>query len=282
MRTWVLGIFLVLASGCGGGDGADNGGGVSGIGGTAGAGADAASDAPPAIGSTVTRVTVRPAGATASAGPVTFAQAFRQGDIPETVVAVVNDELLPTQMDAKRRHGDGSVRHAVITFQAPAMAEGEELEVELRSASSGNDAPGPSVSDLLAGGFDAAVEITLDGHVYTASARDLLESGSPARWLDGALAAELRIDGPLVSGSGPHPALHALFDVRFFGLGGARVSVVVENAYEDTPGNINYDVRVLDAAGGVSFEQVGVEHYHHARWRHVMSWGTPRGPGGLP
>ena len=261
---------IAIATGCGGGDDSGGAAGRSGAGGSAGA--DAGDAASPPVGSMITRVSLASYGEATPAGPVTFAQAFRVGDVPDSVVAVVNDEPWATQVDVKRRHPDGSVRHAVITVSAPELAAHERVEVELRSTAAEGDTAAPSLADLLAGGFDAVVGVTESGITYTASARALLEGTPPVRWLSGALVNELRVSGPLAAGTAPHPALAVSFDIRFQGPDGARVSTVLENAFHDTPGNLTYDVSIsgVDPA----FEARGVEHFHHARWRHVAAWGT--------
>jgi hypothetical protein len=278
-----LGVLIALVAGCGGDD--DASGGAAGSGGSAGASGssgaagsggavdpDGGYDAPP-LGSTVTQVVLHPADGASEAGPTTFAQAFREGDVAHTIVAVLDDEPLPTQVNVKRRHPDGSVRHAAITVEVPPIASGQSLTLELRSADEAGDTAGPSVTDLLADGFDTKVEITEGGNVYEASAKSLLSSGAPTRWLDGPLATELRISGPLQGAAGEHPALQVVFDVRFYGSQAARVSTTIENTFDDTPGNLTYDVRIVDPEDAVLFEQAAVEHFHHARWRHVASWG---------
>ena len=217
---------------------------------------------------------MRPSSDNSQAGVVTFAQAFREGDVPDTVVAVLNDETLPTQVDVKRTHPDGSVRHAVVSVQVPAVSAGEALTLELRSAEATDPSSGASVSDLLAGGFDMQVSITEGGETFTTSAKELLETASPSRWLNGPLVTELRVSGPLVGTSGDHPALQVLFDLRFVGPDGARASITIENAFDDTPGNLTYDVAITDPNSNVLYEAAAVQHFHHARWRHVASWGA--------
>jgi len=72
-----------------------------------------------------------------------------------------------------------------------------------------------------------------------------------------------------------HPALWMLADVTFFGPERARVSIVLENTFLDTPGDLVYDAAIT--SGGdeeVVFEASDITHYHHARWRQVHEWGA--------
>jgi hypothetical protein len=239
----------------------------------------------------------------------TFGTVFPPGAVRAAVSAEAGGKSLPTQVDVKRRHPDGSVRHAVVSVALP--ERGKRLELALVPAAAERAGGGLAPQQVLAGGWDSAVEVTEGGQVYRARLSDLLRGPAVERWLDGPLVTELRLAGPLIaagmesttaSSSGlpdgspdrppggpvggpvkagePHPALQALFDVRLTGPGSARVSVVLENAFTDTPGDRTYDVRITRTAPGSKapqtvFEQAGLTQYHHTRWRHIHHWGEP-------
>lgn len=214
-------------------------------------------------------------GLPAQAQVFTFAHAFPPGAVRGHLVVRDGTQTLPTQVDVKRRHPDGSVRHVALTILAPPMAAraSRGLEVVASSAAPPAGAVDPAVA--LAAGFDARVEIVEDGVTYSISAGELVASAGE-RWLNGPLATELRLAGFPKAGGTPHPALYVLFDVRFLVNGPVRVSVAVENTMHDTPGNRTYDVRIVLPGAGTVFTRSGVEHLHHARWRQVVWWGAPR------
>ncbi|HYH46869.1 MAG TPA: hypothetical protein VEG34_14395, partial [Thermoanaerobaculia bacterium] len=239
----------------------------------------------------------------------TFGTVFPAGAVRAAVAAQAGGKSLPTQVDVKRRHPDGSVRHAVVSVALP--ERGKRLELELVPAAAERTGGGLAPRQVLAGGWDSAVEVTEDGQVYRARLSDLLRGQDVERWLDGPLVTELRLAGPLIAAGmesttglsegsvdGPpggavgepagepvrageaHPALQGLFDIRLTGPGSARVSVVLENAFTDTPGDRTYDVRITRTAPGSKapqtvFEQTGLTQYHHTRWRHLHHWGQP-------
>ncbi len=237
----------------------------------------------------------------------TFGAVFPPNAVREAVAARADGKALTTQIDVKRRHPDGSVRHAVLSVALP--ERGKRLELDLVPAAA-TRAGGLAPEQVLAGGWDSAVEITEGGQIYRARISDLLRAHGIERWLDGPLVTELRLAGPLLAVAGgaggdqpgapaavpagtPHPALQALFDIRLTGPGSARVSVVLENAFTDTPGDRTYDVRITRqapvqsgalpiapagadrAAEQTVFEQAGLTHYHRSRWRHIHHWGAP-------
>src|SRR6185437_10111191 len=67
--------------------------------------------------------------------PMTFGQPFRAGDIPsgKTVAAYLGAQALPTQVDAKAKNSDGSMRHAVLTVQLPTLAPNASEKLSLRA-----------------------------------------------------------------------------------------------------------------------------------------------------
>lgn len=56
-----------------------------------------------------------------------IAQAFKQGEVPHSLVAIHDDEELPTQVDKKVLWPDGSIRHALIAIQMPDQVQPEML-----------------------------------------------------------------------------------------------------------------------------------------------------------
>ncbi len=265
LRLVLMAMVSVSLLACGSDDGA--GGGSAGSGGSGGSGG-----APP-IGSKVTAVTVVAHAGATEAGVVTFAQAFKAGDVAESVAVTDGDTPLKTQVDVKRRHDDGSLRHAVISVELPALSADQSLSLDIKSAGAAKPTPGPDTKTLLGGGLDTSVEITEGGKTYVAKAAVLLGATTATRWLDGELVSEVRALGPLSEGGSDHPALAVQLDARFFGPDNVRVSVSVENAFHDTPGNRNYDVKIT-SGGKTVYEKAGVDHFHHARWRNLHAFGT--------
>lgn len=272
MMTLVRPLLAVLLActlvACGGDDGSDGG-----SGGQAGSGGQGGSGGAPPIGSKITSVAITAHAGATEEGVVTFGQAFREGDIPEGLAVTNGSDALPTQMDIKRRHADGSVRHAVVSVKLPALTSGQTLSLDLKSAGPSNGSVGPSTDSLLAGGLDSMVTITEAGKTYTLNAADALKSGNATRWLDGDLVTEIRAFASPEDGGQAHPALAVQVDARFFGPNSARVSFTVENAFHDTPGNVSYDVDIQSEGKSV-YQKSAVDHFHHARWRKVFDFGT--------
>ncbi|MFK7984418.1 MAG: hypothetical protein AB8I08_00175 [Sandaracinaceae bacterium] len=277
-RIWFPMVLAALLCGCDGSavpPGGDDGGtGVGSDAGPPGGDAGAMPDGgDPEPGALVSSLTVRePDGAPSEAGIVTFGLPLPSGHTFEGLVATLDGSPVDAQVDIKRRHDDGSVRHAVVAVQLPALEAGDARSLELRSAvASGTTRPS------LPPGFDAIVEITDGAQVYTARAQDAL-GGETQMWLDGPLAVQRRAAiRPTDGGGSAHPAIDVYFDVRHDALGGVRVSVGVENTAHDTVGPVTYDVRILDGEGTVRFEQDALRHLNYARWRHVFTQGPRSG-----
>ncbi len=237
---------------------------------------------PPPPGATdITAVTlVSTSTAAQSNVPVTFGQVFKPGDVPAGAVlgARAGSNNVSLQVDKKATHADGSLRHAVLTAVLPSLAGGATQVVTLTNSGTGPGGTAPTAAALLGTTFDTSVNLNIGGTPYTASARALLQSATPATWLSGPLATEWLLSAPLKTAAGAaHPHLQARFYVRAYaGLQAARVEVVVENdwAYETGPRNYSYDARIDVAGRGTVFSQTAVNHYRQSRWRRVVWWGT--------
>jgi hypothetical protein len=208
---------------------------------------------------------------------VTFGHVFVTGHVTRGVVAALNGSALPTQVDVKRRHADGSVRHAILSVTLPASLSSARAALELRQAGTMPEpGAGLTAAAVLSAGFDMILEVTEDGVVYRASAAELIRSRTE-RWLDGGIATELRVNGPLRASSASHPVFEAMFDVRFTAPGSARVAVVFENALANTVrGERTASFRILDNRGTELFSHANVYVPRHARFRKVFDWGSGR------
>ncbi|MES2072213.1 MAG: hypothetical protein V4488_17790 [Pseudomonadota bacterium] len=213
--------------------------------------------------------------------PLTFGHIFAQGDLPNanTLYGKLSDgTVVPLQVDVKAKHADGSVRHAIISSMLTELPYNQTLAITLiKAASAVTPAAGATPAALLAAGFTAGVNVTLNGQLYTASAESLLRNGQPKAWLAGPLVNEWLVSAPLKNAQGvAHPHLTARFAIRSYtGLNKAKVDVTLENAwaYEPNPQDFTYDAQV-SVGGQTVYTKSALPHYHHARWRKTFWWGS--------
>jgi len=213
---------------------------------------------------------------------ITFGQVFAPGALPVGTPVMVRDAagaqaILPTQMDVKASHNDGSIRHAVISARIPSMAANENRAIELVVVNAAPQGTDVDLNGLLLAGFDANVTLSLGGATYTASAADQLAGASTQAWLSGPQVSEWISNEPVKDSNGnEHGHLTARFNVRAYsGYDVVRVDVIIENnwAYEPGPRNYNYDVNV-SVCGTQLYTQTNLTHYNHARWRKTFWCGT--------
>ena len=191
---------------------------------------------------------------------------------------LTNGSTLPLQVDVKATHDDGSVRHAVISASIPQLAAGTTETITLiKNSKASPSAVAATPSAILAAGFTAAINVTMNGQIYSASADNLLKSGKYTNWLAGPIVNEWQVSAPLKNAQGlEHPHLTARFAIRAYsGQNKARVDVTLENnwAYEPGPQNFTYDTQIL-VGNQTVYSKAGLTHSHHARWRKVFWWGT--------
>lgn len=212
--------------------------------------------------------------------PVTFGQVFAPGDVPDGALLAARTLAglgIPLQVDAKARHADGSLRHAILSMIIPALQAGSTESIGL-ILSSENPAPGGITPDqLLTTAYDVNVTLNVAGTIYAASAREILQSSvsidAVDTWLSGTLVAEWLVMSPLKDGNGNlHPHLTARFDIRAYaGLDRIRTDIILENnwTYVPEPSGFEYDVTI--SVGGTDvYSKSGLMHTHHARWHKVI------------
>ncbi len=212
--------------------------------------------------------------------PLSFAQVFAEGDVPagRSVQAVATDGTIwPVQVDVKRRHADGSLRHAIVSTVLPELTAAQKVNWQFRSVAA-SDTGGQTATpqDLLNAGFSGAVMITVAGVNYSVQLEQVLRNAPVKTWLAGPIVSEWLLAAPLRDANGvAHPHLHARFAIRSYtGYGKAKVDVIIENnwAYQAAPQNYNYDVQI-SLGGQTVFSQTNLNHFHHARWRKSFWWG---------
>jgi hypothetical protein len=208
--------------------------------------------------------------------PVTYGQVFAPGDVPAgtSLVATIGGTAVPLQVDVKAHHGDGSVRHAILSLRIPSLAAGASNQVNLSTGAAGTGSA-VTLASLLATSFDASVDLNVGGTDYTASARALLSSGTPKVWLQGPLVSEWIVGGPVKTSSGTaHPQLAAYFHVRAYGspVDHVRVDVVIENGWllVAGPGLFNYNATL--SVGGQTAYTGSIAQPDHTRWHKRFWW----------
>jgi hypothetical protein len=226
--------------------------------------------------------------------PVTFGEPFAAGAVPKgnTIVAYLDGTALPTQADIKARNPDGSVRHAIVTVELPSLAGKASTPLRLHAVAEGaHKDEALTLDDVLQSGFDATVDLNVDGQPWHLDAHDLLQHASLSRscdsygrecaeWLSGPLASEWIVGGPILDAHGkPNPHIAVYFAVRAYGpapVSRVRVDVIVENdwAYAPGPQNVTYDAKV-SVNGQPAYTMDHLEHYRQARWHKVFWWGKP-------
>jgi hypothetical protein len=218
----------------------------------------------------ITTVTLRNLGrSSADKVPVTFGQVFKVGDVPRgysVSVADVSRDVLPTQVDVKARHPDGSLRHGVISVVLPRW-EGNAAVDLIKSAE-----PPVIESATIPNDIDAEVNIDIEGERYSLSILPAIKSSRAKSWLSGAIVTEWPFAVAIKDSTGrSHPHLTVRGNVRKYRTGDLRLDIAIENgwAYAPKPRDYTYDVSVK-LGGKMAYEKLNLTHYHLSRWRKVI------------
>lgn len=213
------------------------------------------------------KISIENTGPAQTSVPFTFGQVFMEGALPYGQALegrLSSGAMIQLQADYKAKHRDGSARHVIISGVLPELTELETVDIELLTS----DAK-PTVASKATLTPSGSVELRFVGVNYFATLTSVPKSAM--QWLAGPVAQEWIADAPLVDKAGkPHPLLTLRAGIRWYASGAIRVEIIVENTKTwAAASRFTYDVAVT-LNGAVAFEQKGLTHYHHARWRKVF------------
>ncbi len=216
---------------------------------------------------------------------ITFGQALAPGQVPAgaSLVAMINGQPTPMQMDVKTTNPDGSVAMAVLTLAQPPLAAGASVPVMLTLAPATKTPAKPvDIGALAAPGSKYQVQVKLNLHnadgttsavtINAATAlAGALKSGAYSTWLSGPQATQVRVDVP-VAGS-----LHVTLDITAFADGNTSTTVTFNNdiAMAAHGGTATYDA-IVTQNGALAFQQTNITQYQYTSWNTtVASNGAP-------
>lgn len=205
---------------------------------------------------------------------VTFGQTFAQGLVTpnQRLGARIGKIWVPVQIDTKATHPDGSIRHAIVTLEAPSGPQRVRKGVLARAPTRGlpmtdDRATGHEVDGWvleISGSADAALNETIN-----LAERFRQEK---ADWLVGPLVKEktATIDvGPL---------LEITANERLYADGTGRLRLTFDNhkTFSTVPRPLAYRV-VVRAGEKILFDETVDPHYRNSGWTTVLPIGSPRG-----
>jgi len=208
---------------------------------------------------------------------ITFGKTFLPGAVPagSLLDCFTDGVLIPCQIDPKTTYADGSVRHAIITLQHPALPSLGRMVLRCAARAGLPDAP----LDLLAlsSGLDLTVKLTTRGgsgvangvsYLFSVAAilRQVVTAGGELPfWTKGPLSSEARVSVPVTS------SLRLQCDVTVFKDGTFRTDVQLCNdaAMQAVGGKVTYDVTLTWETMLAAWSGLG--HYQYQTW-HMAIW----------
>jgi len=203
---------------------------------------------------------------------VSFGQVFRRGQVRASsrLTVKLGGAIARSQMDAKALYPDGSVRHAIITIQAPGMTGGGTLDGVIATAAAGLSPavaapPRPVPNVQLALTFHPRPDRVETFNIDLRNLAQAAGGGGARPWLNGPLVLERRYASERMHG------VQVVFDVWTPAVGAPRVDVIFHNDIAQNPDISTqvYDAR-LSIDGTPAYRVQGVAHYPYATWHKVI------------
>lgn len=212
-------------------------------------------------------------GSGAPAGTVaTFGMAFARGDLPAGAAPVLRHAggLLPTQCNVLVTHEDGSARHCFLAVEVPALPAGRLIEASLLTT--GGTAAAALPAEAFSG-RSAVLRITPPGG-GAPFVLDLIAALPRARWVDGPLAAQARVQAAVpAAAAGGVASLRVFADLMLLKDGTLWTDLALRNdiAFRPTSGTARYSVSLeQDGTTVLRFDDVV-----HPLYRSLMRVSLP-------
>jgi hypothetical protein len=213
--------------------------------------------------------------------PVTLSRIGADGHFTRGITPRIDGRKLPAQVDVLRRAGDGSIRHALVSFVLPKLAAGGTVTVDWLNEKPTD--PSPFEWGFDKARFDVKLVLTLErGNVLTSDAGKAVagawsESNRVTTLHDGPVMKEFEIrDVPVDAGGKPDPHVEVFWRLRVFsGQGSVRVAAVIERCKErkkSGPEPIQYKFSGVKLLSGnkVLYEEGPYDHVDQTRYRIVV------------
>ncbi|MEX6633150.1 right-handed parallel beta-helix repeat-containing protein [Hyphococcus lacteus] len=208
--------------------------------------------------------------------PLTFGMVFPEGAVSanQAITAKTHDASIPTQIDVKAFHRDGTIRHAAITIEPPVLDPDDIIDISLWPIEATEDAPFDG-RQIIEDEYSFPVSISLYSETaptkeISLNARDLLlDENVQPEWLSGTLAQEFRVEKEVAA------HLRVQFDVRIYRNGNIRTAVIFDSSKTFSPGirhNV-YDVVIGDKKSP-AFTASEIGHHRSSNWHRVF-WSSP-------
>ena len=212
---------------------------------------------------------------------VTVSRFFAPEEIRPCAQAVVDNEPLETQCDAKTYWPDGSLQHAVLSFRLTLNARGKQV-VTFRSQEDCHNDGALSAEQMLSDSYNFGARMELispDTQAITADARQILEAGAFRYWLKGPLVTQAIIEdrSPALAfdiGWGAHKSIHPMFIATFVaGEASVKIDLIGEDFWYSKLQELRYDLTLWVGRSAEAPPVYRTEKFIHlprARWRRTF------------
>ncbi len=193
---------------------------------------------------------------------------FAEGDLAAgaQLTATVAGAEVAVQMDVLSTWPDGSVKHAIVSFDTPHSEDGTATLILENTQSTDTGVAALDIAGQAAA-LDYDFSVTVDGE--TIDIATLLQTGPVDMWQSGSLVSQGRVTHTLANG------LELRADITVRADGTIDTSVIMGNDNIETTGldALTYGVEITQN-GNVVFSDDALTQYHFTVWREGFSTAT--------
>lgn len=216
--------------------------------------------------------------------PYTLSRFFAAGEVPNFPSVLVDGAPAATQCDLKTRWPDGSVQHAILSFQVTVPARGS-VEIAFANQESIDSSSGLDAAAMLSGDFQlgGVMRLTNGSETRSVDVREMLSAGKFRYWLQGPVCTQVIVEdaGEVPAfdlGFGDTKPFHPSFVLTFYpGSPAVRVEFIGEIAWMSRLQDLSYSLSLLTGQP-LSDQPVFVKNEFlqpaNTRWRKVF-WSGP-------
>lgn len=213
--------------------------------------------------------------------PIQIGRPFLEGEITDFPQVMQSGVEIPTQVDIKQRHPDGSVKHAIISFILASLPANSSKTFTFANKTTSDNTPLTQNDMLSYDNFNAHM-VFKSPEKESVTAKEMLANGDFTYWLKGPIATSVILADHSFArrydvGSDENKSIRPTFHVTFWPtINKYSIRFVSEVTNTETLQDQRYDIELLmGTADEIIYQNKDIPHQNRSRWTKKFWSGLP-------